>query len=285
MTMKRMIRVNSRHRKNNNDNDRIDPNSWKNKANVPREETLKIEDVLQTNRRKTTIKIVVWLALASILLVAVILISIYCSPANKNISNKEQVTPPGPNSCIKLPNHQFLKRDDWGARPPKSLVKVTKPVNMVIIKHTHTRTCDSFIDCVSVVATRQSQDARDGRPDISFNFLIGGDGNVYEGRGWGVQPQQRNDTIDIAYIGTYDIDELTPSMIDAAKVLLKDGMKRKYLTDNYIIVCHNQTEPDRMSPGQNIYREVKTWPHYDPGIYFEKPLEMESSASRCLEKL
>lgn len=45
------------------------------------------------------------------------------------------------------------------------------------------------------------------RCDISYNFLVGGDGNVYEGRGWekvGAHTKDRNNgTLGIAFIGDF----------------------------------------------------------------------------------
>lgn len=45
------------------------------------------------------------------------------------------------------------------------------------------------------------------RCDIGYNYLVGGDGNVYEGRAWQKEGQYAdrydNGTLDIAFIGTF----------------------------------------------------------------------------------
>lgn len=62
---------------------------------------------------------------------------------------------------------------------------------------------------------------------IIFSFLIGGDGRVYEGRGFGVKPSNDEyikkmyplveDTLDIAYITTLESTyDLTPKNIKGA---------------------------------------------------------------------
>lgn len=44
--------------------------------------------------------------------------------------------------------------------------------------------------------------------DIGYNFLIGEDGNVYEGRGWGVKgahfPAYNPRSLGICFIGSFD---------------------------------------------------------------------------------
>jgi N-acetylmuramoyl-L-alanine amidase len=48
-----------------------------------------------------------------------------------------------------------------------------------------------------------------GYNDIAFNFLIGDDGNVYEGRGWEVTgqhtPSFNEKSLGFAFIGNFDI--------------------------------------------------------------------------------
>ncbi|KAG5866185.1 hypothetical protein JTB14_030311 [Gonioctena quinquepunctata] len=143
---------------------------------------------------------------------------------------------------------------------------------MVIIKHSAGRNCERFPDCASIVSDLQSLSAQKGWPDIYCNFLIGGDGNIYEGRGWGVQPQERENTVDIVFIGSFDIDEITPFMLHAAQVLIEDGIQKNFLSDDYIVVAHNQTK-NTMSPGQNVFAAIKKWPHYDPNMYFNNMLK------------
>jgi hypothetical protein len=52
-----------------------------------------------------------------------------------------------------------------------------------------------------------------GWQDIGYNFLIGGDGNVYEGRGWGIWgahvPRYNSKSIGICVIGDFQSEFLT----------------------------------------------------------------------------
>ena len=76
--------------------------------------------------------------------------------------------------------------------------------------------CFNFDDCAAEV--RAIQDLHiDGNSwnDIGYSFLIGGDGNVYEGRGWNVQGAHTQGFNDVGYgidfMGNF-IDHLPPDI-------------------------------------------------------------------------
>ncbi|CAH1169624.1 unnamed protein product [Phaedon cochleariae] len=218
--------------------------------------------------KRKLVKILLFLALGLVaMLTTAILVAIFFHPNDSQF----ETDPPTTSQIPLKRGHQVFVRLDWNARPPKYRLLVQKPLKMVVIKHTGGRTCDQFRTCSKVIQTLQSQDAAMGNPDIYCNFLIGGDGNVYEGRGWGVQNEYLNDTVDIVLMGTYDIDVPSAYMLDAALALMDDGETRKYLSEDYRVVCHNQTY-NTLSPGSNVFKEVKKWQRYDPGMYFEKTL-------------
>lgn len=79
---------------------------------------------------------------------------------------------------------------DWGARPPLNFTKLNHPLKMVRIMHTGGSNCTDYQNCAKKVLALQGwQVTTQNMDDISYNFLIGGDGNVYEGRGAGVENQ------------------------------------------------------------------------------------------------
>ncbi|KAJ8924775.1 hypothetical protein NQ315_000928 [Exocentrus adspersus] len=226
------------------------------------------EDLKRLTKHKKTIRIFLSISFALLVTIGTVVLILHFT---NHIFNKEDPnfgpTTPGSNDNDNIGNHQVLDRTHWGGRPPLSYINITSPVPMVIIKHTGAGYCDSFQVCAGKVYSMQSQGIIDGLPDIKYNFLIGGDGNIYVGRGWDVQPAYRNDTIDIAFIGTYTYDVLTPSMIEAAQLLIEDGLNNNKLTQDYKLVAHNQTTA-QISPGPNVFKEIVTWPHYDGGLYF-----------------
>lgn len=74
------------------------------------------------------------------------------------------------------------------ARDPLTIKEVTSPFKMVRILHTAGRNCSDYQTCANRVLGLQGEHVGiGGLPDIAYNFLVGGDGNVYIGRGADVQ--------------------------------------------------------------------------------------------------
>lgn len=104
-----------------------------------------------------------------------------------------------------------------------------------------------------------------GWDDIAYNFLVGGDGLVYEGRGWDNQGAHtkgyNTDSICIAFIGTYSNDLPKNISINAAFELIDEGVKLKKLQENYKLYGARQLN-GLESPGEKFYSVIKTWPHW-----------------------
>lgn len=173
--------------------------------------------------------------------------------------------PPGPDDVPHIDRLKMVVRGKWGGRPPKNFTKVLyHPTPLVIISHTVTNFCTTVDECAAIVKSIQGYHVGSlGSPDIGYNFLVGGDGNVYVGRGWDIRNFHQDGSIGIAFIGNYLYDELSERMVEATQLLLEIGVNTKKLSDNYTLVCHNQTYATE-SPGLNVYKIVKTWSHFKP---------------------
>lgn len=170
---------------------------------------------------------------------------------------------PGPDGDLGA--HRLINRDEWGGRPPESTRPLTPPVQYVIISHSAGIFCSTTLECAPIVRDIQTLHvAQNGSPDIGYNFLIGGDGNIYVGRGWNVRNFHMDSSIGICFLGNYVFDSLTKSMIEAAQMLLERGLTANILSKEYKLVGHNQTYVT-MSPGENVYKVIKEWKHFYPG--------------------
>lgn len=202
--------------------------------------------------------------------IAVTLILLLNSDIKEKVQNSEHLDTE--NLHPALSGYAYLTKKDWNGVPAKSYINITHPVRLVIIKHIGAgKICRYFRECASRMITLQSSDIANGLPDIYCSFFIGGDGNIYVGRGWDVQPQTKNDTIDIVFSGNFEIDEPLPIMLQAAQALVTDGVGNGKLAKDYVVVPHNQTM-NTQSPGLHLYQEIKKWDHYNPGLFFGKSL-------------
>lgn len=163
--------------------------------------------------------------------------------------------------------HYTFKRSDWGARNPSTdPIPIEHPVSLVIIKDTKTGTCLDVSSCFNAMRKLQNSDVGVHKlPDIRYNFVIGGDGNIYEGRGWQAQNEQKNDTIDVAFMGDFNVDVPSDFMVDAGPWIVDRGLSNRYLDLNLKVVCHNQTE-ETGGPGENLYKQVVLWQYYSDEI-------------------
>ncbi|KAF8788034.1 Peptidoglycan-recognition protein SC2 like protein [Argiope bruennichi] len=80
---------------------------------------------------------------------------------------------------------EIVTRAQWGARTGRPVPAMRVPVSHVFIHHTDGATCNSKDSCSKVARQIQNYhiDVKKWR-DIGYSFLVGGDGRIYEGRGW-----------------------------------------------------------------------------------------------------
>lgn len=178
----------------------------------------------------------------------------------------------GPNVNTTLPGKlKIISRLEWVAQPPTEPANALPvPASYAILMHTATENCTDQPTCVFHVRYIQSyhMDSR-GWWDIGYNFLVGGDGNAYEGRGWkseGAHTYGYNaQSIGIAFIGTFNKYMPPNRQIIACKQLLQKGVELGYLKKDYKLLAARQVSTTQ-SPGDILYENIKTWPHWS-----EKP--------------
>ncbi|XP_054260185.1 peptidoglycan-recognition protein 2-like [Macrosteles quadrilineatus] len=83
---------------------------------------------------------------------------------------------------------KFVHREAWGALEAKDENFLPHPIEGIILTYTDTPRCLNKRDCYETLRTIQLRDMNRGYHDIKYNYLIGGDGYSYEGRGWTLLP-------------------------------------------------------------------------------------------------
>ncbi|XP_022121529.1 uncharacterized protein LOC110997597 isoform X2 [Pieris rapae] len=162
---------------------------------------------------------------------------------------------------------RIVPRVDWLAQPEEGALDLLKlPAPWVIITHTATATCNSQSECVLRVRSIQTFHIESrGWFDIGYNFLVGGDGSVYYGRGWdyiGSHTLYYNKySIGIAFIGTFNTIVPSKRQVEACQRLIKLGVKLGKIAKDYKLLAHRQLM-STLSPGDTVFNIIKTWPHF-----------------------
>ncbi|XP_033756598.1 peptidoglycan-recognition protein SC2-like [Pecten maximus] len=164
-------------------------------------------------------------------------------------------------------NIQVISRDAWGARRPTHETSLNHRVHLFFIHHTDGHTCDSETECAGVLKGVQNYHMNSrGYNDIGYSFLIGQDGRVYEGRGWGVVGAHTLHYNSLAYAVSFmgNFMDTLPSAnsLHAAKALVQCGVNKGYIEANYSLFGHRDVG-NTDCPGNSLYAEIRTWDRYN----------------------
>ncbi|KAK7793877.1 hypothetical protein R5R35_014156 [Gryllus longicercus] len=169
----------------------------------------------------------------------------------------------------------LVGRAAWGAAPPRQVERQEGPALLAVVHHTYVPgACNSSAACEAAMRAMQRyhQEER-GWNDIGYNFVVGGDGRVYEGRGWGVVGAHALHynlrSVGVSLIGDY-VEAAPPAHMTAlAQRLLACGARRGALAADYSLLGHRQVR-NTQCPGDAFYAQLSAWPHWvarlDPAL-------------------
>lgn len=104
---------------------------------------------------------------------------------------------------------------------------------------------------------------------VGYNFMVGGDGRVYEGRGWdylGAHTKGYNHwSIGISFLGTFTKEKPEDRQLKACELLIAEGVRLKKIDPNYKLFGHRQLSATE-SPGETLYKIIQKWPHWSDEI-------------------
>ncbi|XP_061500945.1 peptidoglycan-recognition protein LA isoform X3 [Anopheles gambiae] len=141
-------------------------------------------------------------------------------------------------------SHMIIERRNWGSQvDAHASIQLEHPVQYVIVTHIGLRSknCTGMHECANRM--RMLQDAAIGErnlPDIPSNFYLGGDGNVYVGRGWDIANSYHNRTLSVCFIGDFQTYEPKESQFSALHHLLTYGVIQRKLANDYKLVARRQ---------------------------------------------
>ncbi|XP_017085287.1 peptidoglycan-recognition protein LC isoform X4 [Drosophila eugracilis] len=164
---------------------------------------------------------------------------------------------------------RFVERQQWLAQPPqKKIPDLEQPVKLIIVLPTNSDDCTTQAQCVFRVRLRQSFDIESVQEDdIVFNFLIGGDGNVYVGRGWDQvgahMPGYNSKSLSLAYIGSFQTRKPSDKQLSVTRLLLERGVKLGKIAPNYRFTAASKLEPSLTQyKADALYQSFSNWTHW-----------------------
>ncbi|XP_051845300.1 peptidoglycan recognition protein 1 [Antechinus flavipes] len=161
----------------------------------------------------------------------------------------------------------IVLRSEWRGLPSRCLRPLNLPVEYVVISHTAGQPCFSPQECEQQMRNIQNYHMQTlGWCDIAYNFLIGEDGLIYEGRGWSIKGDHSGPTwnpisLGISFMGNFMNREPSPRALRAAQNLLRCGQMHSVFLPQYMIKGHRDVQRTA-SPGDMLYNKLQTWPHY-----------------------
>ncbi|XP_072309327.1 peptidoglycan recognition protein 5 [Eucyclogobius newberryi] len=151
----------------------------------------------------------------------------------------------------------IVSRAQWGALTPKHKDDLKSPAKRVIIHHTamrHYKTrSESFTELQSIQRVHMQERRFD---DIGYNFLVGDDGTVYEGRGWSVvgahTKGHNDDSLGIAFMGNFVDKSPSSEALTSVKQLLVMGVSQGSLLPDFLLFGHKDLG-NTACPGTHLY--------------------------------
>ncbi|TKS81270.1 Peptidoglycan-recognition protein SC2 [Collichthys lucidus] len=151
----------------------------------------------------------------------------------------------------------IVSRAQWGAAAPRKRETLKDCAQRVVIHHTALPICTGMKECVDRLVSIQRAHMTERRfDDIGYNFLVGEDGTVYEGRGWGVvgahAKGHNHDSLGIAFMGNYNSDAPSTEELSAVKQLLQSGVSQGFLQPEFVLFGHRDLGSTQC-PGDKLY--------------------------------
>ncbi|RNA10805.1 peptidoglycan-recognition SC2-like [Brachionus plicatilis] len=169
-------------------------------------------------------------------------------------------------SSTKASCPNIVSRAEWGARAPIGSSEMSNPVPYVVIHHGATAACATKSSCINLVKSYQILHMDTNKwDDIGYSFIVGEDGNVYEGRGWSRvgahAPGFNTNSIGICIIGDFTSRLPNSLALNAVKNLIECGVSLGKIKPTYSLRGHRDSSATEC-PGNTLYTEIRKWAQY-----------------------
>uniref|UniRef100_A0A8D3DNZ2 Peptidoglycan recognition protein 5 n=1 Tax=Scophthalmus maximus TaxID=52904 RepID=A0A8D3DNZ2_SCOMX len=145
----------------------------------------------------------------------------------------------------------------WQAAAPKQQERLRSLAVKVVIHHTALPSCGGLQECKDqIFSIQRAHMTERGFSDVGYNFLVGADGTVFEGRGWGVvgahSKGNNYDSLGIAFMGNFNNDTPSKEAISSVRELLRSGVSQGFLCKAFTLFGHRDLGVTQC-PGDHLY--------------------------------
>nr|BBK26515.1 peptidoglycan recognition protein 16 [Nephotettix cincticeps] len=162
---------------------------------------------------------------------------------------KKEEAPAVDKSATAAALQRMVTRDAWGAAASLEMETLVTPVSNIICTYTGTGTCSTQEECSQILKDLQQNHMQEQKmTDILYNFVIGGDGKIYEGRGWTTYAPPAlkgkrysgldKKSINVAMIGDYKDTDPPENMHMARKDLIDYAKEQNYIDPSTAAMWH-----------------------------------------------
>lgn len=158
---------------------------------------------------------------------------------------------------------RIITKTQWEGKAIVNKMKLIHPVFYFIIHESSSPTCYNQTSCSMEMRNIQNFHIHShGLIDIAYNFCIGQDGNVYEGRGWDIQGGDMSGynahALNLCFIGSFESSIPNFKSFIAAQELIQCGISKGKVSTAYSLVAHRQISSyDSRCPGRALFNEVQ----------------------------
>lgn len=161
---------------------------------------------------------------------------------------------------------EIIPKAGWGSQYRGGVILPNQPAAWVVVHHSTGDNCDNFADCSAQMRYLDNLHTNVfGWSDIGYNFCIGNDGSIFEGRGWNYQglhsPGFNQNSLGVCFLGTFTEQLPSEEAMDALRSLVRCGVDRLSLSQQYYYIGHRQ-DVNTECPGEALFEELRTWPRF-----------------------
>lgn len=161
---------------------------------------------------------------------------------------------------------RIYSKSEWGGSVRSNAPLPNLPASWMVIHHSTGDNCDSHQSCSEQMRYLEMLHTTIfGWSDIGYNFCIGNDGSIYEGRGFGYQglhsPDFNQQSLGVCFLGTYTSEVPSAEALQALRDLSFCAVDGLYMSNQYYMIGHRQ-DVSTECPGEALFNEISTWPRF-----------------------